>query len=762
MEWFTESDEDEMETQDAEDEGKGVVSRLKSGQDTLKFDSNQRVFCPLCSNRDPKNDLYVLWQHCEGVRKSGEVKKLPKEHGELARHVAEDILNLPQDAPAREVSAASNKYNNSLPSKRRADEFQPEFDCVVKTSKVFVPEVDSHADDPLQIMWPPSVLVWSASQARSTCITRSEKVVEWIKARGGGEISRSAVVTLGFGPKGPSGSALVSFPDSLEGFLQAVWLWEPRGGEDSAAVGLQEQVQAREVLEEGPQPAQEPEVDAAQGAGGERHLGGKAGAALEHRQGDHEAAGDPRQVLGREVLQDVRPDIEAARGDAEDEEQLEEEFKKKEEEQSQMIAKLKEEHEKHAMALSRQTEEMAKRFEELKIEQSEQQMEFLQQHEENLKKLEERYLKEKMSLIQQKDAELAKLAEQESRWKHKATAEELRAREKELGQNKLRRKLKEEQDSKVERVLSMVRKHMEEDFKRREADLRNEVQETKEDSEYYSSLVNQMAAESRAAKDEVNDMKHHVIESWRNCCDVHWAFGEDLKPGSVVVKEVGELSNDEGFCKALEKHVLKKFGLPPGVRLRGELPEGLGNLESKFLDAQIHFAKEQSRLQKSYVEDGNFEPWTVSEKGYELNDNGMEELIKKCGREVADELRRVTLEIQKFNSSGRYPVFKLWNKAEGREATPTEVVEAMHARGEEMQERIEELEEVLREKTRPKKGNAMGRAAREAEAEVEVEDERAQHGNLLSRGLASPRLVSLFPAPFRSLGERGEMGTTAA
>mmetsp|Transcript_26998 Transcript_26998/g.64041 ORF Transcript_26998/g.64041 Transcript_26998/m.64041 type:complete len:206 (-) Transcript_26998:1277-1894(-) len=97
---------------------------------------------------------------------------------------------------------------------------------------------------------------------------------------------------------------------------------EPRGGEDSAAVGLQEQVQAREVLEEGPQPAQEPEVDAAQGAGGERHLGGKAGAALEHRQGDHEAAGDPRQVLGREVLQDVRPDIEAARGDAEDEEQL--------------------------------------------------------------------------------------------------------------------------------------------------------------------------------------------------------------------------------------------------------------------------------------------------------------------------------------------------------------------------------------------------------------------------------------------------------
>uniref|UniRef100_A0A061RPA8 Factor of DNA methylation 1-5/IDN2 domain-containing protein n=1 Tax=Tetraselmis sp. GSL018 TaxID=582737 RepID=A0A061RPA8_9CHLO len=385
----------------------------------------------------------------------------------------------------------------------------------------------------------------------------------------------------------------------------------------------------------------------------------------------------------------------------------EEEFKKKEEEQSQMIAKLKEEHEKHAMALSRQTEEMAKRFEELKIEQSEQQMEFLQQHEENLKKLEERYLKEKMSLIQQKDAELAKLAEQESRWKHKATAEELRAREKELGQNKLRRKLKEEQDSKVERVLSMVRKHMEEDFKRREADLRNEVQETKEDSEYYSSLVNQMAAESRAAKDEVNDMKHHVIESWRNCCDVHWAFGEDLKPGSVVVKEVGELSNDEGFCKALEKHVLKKFGLPPGVRLRGELPEGLGNLESKFLDAQIHFAKEQSRLQKSYVEDGNFEPWTVSEKGYELNDNGMEELIKKCGREVADELRRVTLEIQKFNSSGRYPVFKLWNKAEGREATPTEVVEAMHARGEEMQERIEELEEVLREKTRPKKGNAM-------------------------------------------------------
>mmetsp|Transcript_13439 Transcript_13439/g.38159 ORF Transcript_13439/g.38159 Transcript_13439/m.38159 type:complete len:92 (-) Transcript_13439:99-374(-) len=80
-------------------------------------------------------------------------------------------------------------------------------------------------------------------------------------------------------------------------------------------------------------------------------------------------------------------------------------------------------------------------------------------------------------------------------------------------------------------------------------------------------------------------------------------------------------------------------------------------------------------------------------------DNGMEDLIEQHGREVAESLRKVVLELHEFNPSGRYVVYKPWLRKQDKAASPADVMRQMSMRGRMLTEKCQAPSSRTRSRT---------------------------------------------------------------
>ncbi|XP_031111686.1 protein INVOLVED IN DE NOVO 2-like [Ipomoea triloba] len=285
------------------------------------------------------------------------------------------------------------------------------------------------------------------------------------------------------------------------------------------------------------------------------------------------------------------------------------------------------EHERSKQHLDDQREQLKLREDELK------QREKLNVNEKRKLDL-EKEMNERAILAQKKaDDTMMKLADEQKREKEQAL-EKMIALQRELDR-------KQALELEIEKLKGSVevRRHMNEEgdlaAKTELTSIEEELKEKQEELDEMETLNNELIIKHRRDNDQVQEARKEMINGLKD------------SRANICVKRMGEL-DEKPFARAAKLKYPKE-----------EAPEKALELCSLWDD----HLRDPHWYPIKVIKKGGKDVWVINEE-----DEKLVGLKNECGDEVYNAVTTALMELNEYNSSGRYPVSELWNTKEKRRA----------------------------------------------------------------------------------------------